>query len=292
MTHLLLAAAGKSGLKCFLGALHPGIVHFPIALLAVAALFETLQLLRKKAEPAAGTPALAWLAAAAAVPATLFGFMLADAEGSEGALIDRHQWLGVASTVVAVVAALAAIKAKSSLGALRVMRGALILGAGLVMATGYIGGELVFGENHLFKCFEPEKPKPPAEKPDGKTPETGTPDKKDALLIPVSAKVDFAKEIAPIIKDMCFRCHGGEKVKGKFKLNTKALAMEGGESGKAILPGKPTLSKFYTSLVDKDEDVLMPPPKEKVRPSKEQIEKIRLWIEQGADWPDGVEFKK
>ena len=81
-------------------------------------------------------------------------------------------------------------------------------------------------------------------------------------------------------------------MKGKFKLNTKALAMEGGESGKAILPGKPTLSKFYTSLIDKDEDVLMPPPKEKTRPSKEQIEKVRLWIEQGADWPDGVEFKK
>jgi uncharacterized membrane protein len=287
MTHLLLAVAEKSGLKCFLGALHPGIVHFPIALLAVAALFETLQLLRKKTEPAAGTPALAWLAAAAAVPATLFGFMLADVEGSEGALIDRHQWLGVASTVVAVVAALAAIKAKSSLGALRVMRGALILGAGLVMATGYIGGELVFGENHLFKCF--------GSKPESKAPEVPAGEKKEPLVTPskpISDKVDFAKDIAPIIKDMCFKCHGGEKVKGKFKLNTKAFAMEGGESGKAILPGKPTLSKFYTSLIDKDEDVLMPPPKEKTRPSKEQIEKVRLWIEQGAEWPEGVEFKK
>jgi uncharacterized membrane protein len=282
MQPLLLALVEKSATKGFLGALHPGIVHFPIALLAVGALLEILQILRKKTGPAGGTQALAWLAAAAAVPATLFGFMLADYEGCEGKLIDLHQWLGVSSTVVALVAAGAAFKAGSSLGALRLLRIALVLGSGLVMATGYIGGELVFGEGHLFKFFSANAAP--------KTPEA--PDKKEPLLIPVSAKVDFAKEIAPIIKDMCFRCHGGEKVKGKFKLNTKALAMEGGESGKAILPGKPTLSKFYTSLVDKDEDVLMPPPKEKVRPSKEQIEKIRLWIEQGADWPDGVEFKK
>jgi hypothetical protein len=109
---------------------------------------------------------------------------------------------------------------------------------------------------------------------------------------PAADKVDFAKDIAPMIQAACFKCHGGEKVKGKFKLNTKKDAFEGGESGKAILPGKPTISKFYTSLIDPDEDILMPPPKEKVRPSKDQIEKVRKWIEQGADWPDGFEFKK
>jgi uncharacterized membrane protein len=287
MQHFLLAAAEKSAVKGFLGALHPGVVHFPIALLAVGALFEILQILRKKKEPAPGTQALAFLAAAAAVPATLFGFMLADYEGSEGKLIDLHQWLGVSSTIVAVIAALAAIKAKSSSAALGALRVALIVGAGLVLATGYIGGELVFGEGHLFKFF--------SAKAEPKTPEPPPPDKKAPLLNPakpVADKVDFAKDIAPVIKDMCFKCHGGEKVKGKFKLNTKKDAMDGGESGKAILPGKPTLSKFYTSLTDKDEDVLMPPPKEKVRPSKEQIEKVRLWIEQGAEWPEGVEFKK
>jgi len=292
MTPLLLAAAGKSGLKCFLGALHPGIVHFPIALLSVGALLEMLQMLRKKTDLAPGTPALTWLAAAAALPATLFGFILADVEGSEGALIDRHQWLGVASTVVAVLAALAAIKAKSSPGARKVLRGALILGAGLVMATGYIGGELVFGENHLFKCFaEEKKPEEP------KAPETKVDDPKKPLLSldpkEVSNKVDFVKEIAPLIKDMCFKCHGGEKVKGKFKLNTKQTAFAEAESGKAILPGKPTLSNFYTYMTKGlDDDDVMPPVKEKTRPSKEQIEKVRLWIEQGADWPDGYEFKK
>ncbi len=287
MQHFLLAAVEKSAVKGFLGALHPGIVHFPIALLAVGAFFEVLQILRKRKEPAPGTQALAFLAAAAAVPASFFGFMFADDLGCEGKLIDLHQWLGVSSTIVAILGALLAIKAKTSPMSLLGLRISLILGSLLVLATGYVAGDLTRGENHLLKFFCAKPPAPPPEPP--------PPDKKDPLLkpaTPIGDKVDFAKDIAPIIKDMCFKCHGGEKVKGKFKLNTQAMAMAGGESGKAILPGKPTLSKFYTSMIDKDEDILMPPPKEKVRPSKEQIEKVRLWIEQGADWPAEVEFKK
>ena len=109
---------------------------------------------------------------------------------------------------------------------------------------------------------------------------------------PPAPKVDFSRDIQPIFKTSCLKCHGPEKPKGQFRLDVRALALKGGVSGKAILPGKPALSKFYTSLMDPDEDLLMPPPKEKARPTKEQIERVKLWIEQGAEWPDGFEFKK
>lgn len=289
MMHLLAAAAEKSAAKGFLGALHPGVVHFPIALLGVAAFLEFLQILRRKAEPAPGTTSLAWLAAASAVPASLFGFMLADYEGCEGSLISLHQWTGLASTVVAIVAALCAARAKSSPGAVKGLRLALIIGATLVLAAGYLGGELVFGEGHLLKFFQARvEATPPSDvgtaggQAPQKPPTPGTPD-----------KVDFVREIAPIIKDDCFKCHGGEKVKGKFNLGSKKTAFDQAESGKAILPGKPDLSKFYKSMtLGKEDEDLMPPVKEKARPSKEQIERVRKWIEQGADWPDGFEFKK
>lgn len=284
MMPFLPALAEKSPIQCFLGALHPGVVHFPIALLSVAAFLEFLQIVRKKKEASPGTAALAWLAAAAAVPASFFGFMLADAEGTGGPMLDLHKWLGVASTMVALAAAACAFRSKTSSGALAGLRLSLIVGSGLVLGTGYIGGELVFGENHLFKCFA-EKHEAP------KTPEVPT-----ANPAPPSpgATVDFATEIAPVIKDNCFKCHGGEKVKGKFNLSSKKTAFEQAESGKAILPGKPAeLSKFYKSMtLDKGDDDLMPPIKEKARPTKAQIERVRLWIEQGANWPDGYEFKK
>jgi len=285
MMHLLISTvAEKSSTIGLFGKLHPAVVHFPIALISVAALFELVQTIRKRPEPAGGTLPLVGLAAVSAVVASLFGWALEEYDGVEGSTFGLHKWVGIGATAVSVLAALMAFKAKSSRGALVGMRLALFLGAALVGGTGYLGGELVFGENHIFGVFKTRAAATP-------TPAIFTPVPKGDPLLKVD-KVSFEKEIAPIIKDMCFKCHGGEKVKGKFKLNTKALAMEGGESGKAILPGKPTLSKFYTSLVDADEDILMPPPKEKARPTKEQIERVKLWIEQGAEWPDGFEFKK
>jgi uncharacterized membrane protein len=287
MMHLVVEAAEKSSSIGLFGKLHPAVVHFPIALISVAALFEFVQMIRKRREPAGGTLPLVGLAAVSAVVASLFGWALEEYDGVEGSTFNLHKWVGIGATVVSVVAALTALKAKSSGGALIVMRLALFLGAALVGGTGYLGGELVFGENHIFGVF---KKRPATPTPAIFTPVPKTDPKPDPLL--KVDKVSFEKEIRPIIQDMCFKCHGGEKVKGKFKLNTKALAMEGGESGKAINPGKPALSKFYTMLIDPDEDVVMPPPKEKARPSKEQIERVKLWIEQGAEWPDGIEFKK
>jgi uncharacterized membrane protein len=293
MMHLMMASE-KSALKGLLGALHPGIVHFPIALLAVGALVEIVLTLKKRREPWAGTPLLAYLAAASAVPASLFGFILADYGGNEGSMIDLHKWLGVAATVAAVAAAGCAIKARTCLGSLVGLRLSLVLGAGLVGGAGYMGGEMVFEKDHILKHLRnlfgatPQKSETPGDaKPpqDPKASPAGNPQQ-------ASDKVDFVKEIAPLIQSTCFKCHGGEKVKGKFKFNTKKDAFEGGESGKAIIPKQPSISKLYTALVDPDEDVLMPPPKEKTRPTKEQIDKVKKWIEQGADWPDGFEFKK
>lgn len=276
-----VAVADKSPWLGFFGSLHPAVVHFPIALITAAALFEAVQIVKKRPEPAPGTRALTFMAALGACVASLVGWFLEEYQGVEGQTFDLHKWIGLGSTGVAVVAAGLSIKATCCRGSLLGLRLALILGAGLVSAAGFLGGALVFGEDYHMKPFR--------QKGEVKTPPNGTPP--DPLQKPL--KVDFVKEIAPIINDMCFKCHGGEKVKGKLKLNTKADAFGQAASGKAILPGKPTLSKFYTSLVaDPETDEYMPPPKEKARPSKEQIERVKRWIEEGADWPEGFEFKK
>lgn len=280
-----VADAGKSPWLGVFGNLHPAVVHFPIALLSVAALFEAVQVLKKRPEPMPGTRPLTALAAVSAVFASLFGWFLEEYSGTEGKTFDLHKWIGLAATGVAVAAALLSIKATCCKGSLIALRLALFAGAAMVGATGYLGGELVFGENHILH--------PLSKKPDAKPPDNGTPTSNPPPLLTPSGKVHFEKEIAPIVRDMCFKCHGGEKVKGKFKLNTKEDAFGQAASGKAIIPMKPTISKFYTSLIaDPESDEYMPPPKEKARPSKEQIELVKKWIEQGADWPDGYEFKK
>jgi uncharacterized membrane protein len=284
MLAALLDAEKHSRLQGFLGNLHPGIVHFPIALLATAALLEFLQMVRKKEGLAPGTFPLLVIAALSAVPACLFGWLLADYEGTEGTTVDLHKWLGIASAGVAVALAAAAARCRSSAVLLKAFRGALFLGAGLVLATGYLGGEMVMGTDHLLKFLRPEEP---AKTGSGKEePATGDASK---TVSAASGKVDFKTQILPIIKNSCLKCHNPGKKKGKLLLDTRENAMKGGENGECIVPGQPEKSSFYTLTVEKDPDARMPE-KDPALP-KEQTELIRRWIQEGAVWPAGVVIK-
>ena len=133
------------------GSFHPGIVHFPIGLLTAAALLEAWQIVRKKPGLSPATPALIIIAALAAPPASLFGFLLAEYKGTEGSTLNLHKWLGLASALVALLAVAAVIKARTSAGALKLCRAAIFVGTGFVSATGYLGGEMTFGPGHITK---------------------------------------------------------------------------------------------------------------------------------------------
>ncbi len=270
------------------GRLHPAVVHFPIALLVVAAMLELVQLIRRKPGLAPATPVCLILGAASAVAASFLGWLLDD--GSGGTLVGIHKWAGLLASGVAFVAVVLVWKVESPRAA-RMLRPTLFVGAGLVGLTGYLGGELVFGRNHLFKeLFAEDSSRRPQPAP--------TFDKNVAAVHAVSFtsvvatadNVDFTRDVAPILSAHCLRCHGGDKVKGKFSLKTRLTALKGGKSGPGIVPGQAKQSTVYTALIDTDLDSQMPPPREK-RPSREQIEIVRKWIDQGARWPDGVELR-
>src|SRR5439155_17192246 len=100
-------------------------------------------------------------------------------------------------------------------------------------------------------------------------------------------KVDFERQIKPILEFDCLRCHGPEKPKGNLRLDTRAGALKGGDDGTALVPGKPDRSPLYTStILPADDDKHMPPKGEPLK--KDQTELLRVWIEQGASWPEGL----
>lgn len=110
-----------------------------------------------------------------------------------------------------------------------------------------------------------------------------------SLLAQAADKVDFVRQIKPILEASCVSCHAGEKPKGKLRLDSKANAIKGGENGTALVPGKPDESRLYTlTVLPADHDDLMPPTKKGGPLPKEQTALLRRWIEQGADWPEGV----
>jgi len=98
-------------------------------------------------------------------------------------------------------------------------------------------------------------------------------------------KVDFTKQIRPILADSCYKCHGEKKQKGKLRLDSLEAFQAGGKDGKVILSGDPAKSDLYRRIVlPKDDDDVMPPEGDLV--PKDKAELIKLWISQGASFGD------
>jgi mono/diheme cytochrome c family protein len=99
--------------------------------------------------------------------------------------------------------------------------------------------------------------------------------------------VDFVRDIQPIFAKNCQQCHGVEKQKGGVRLDLKQGALEGGDSGAIIVPGKAAESKLLHLVAKLDGETQMPPVGEGRKPlTSVEIGKLRAWIEAGATWPD------
>ncbi|WP_238476586.1 SUMF1/EgtB/PvdO family nonheme iron enzyme [Bythopirellula goksoeyrii] len=98
--------------------------------------------------------------------------------------------------------------------------------------------------------------------------------------------MDFSKEIQPILETSCVSCHSGEEADGELWLDTRQGALTGGSGGPALFPSKSDESSLYIYItLPADDDLIMPPdgPLEKT-----QIERIKQWIDEGAEWPRGL----
>lgn len=100
---------------------------------------------------------------------------------------------------------------------------------------------------------------------------------------PAKRKVDFRKDVEPLFRSHCIRCHGAARVEAGFRLDRRDDALNGGDSGPAFIVKKSDESLLIKLVAGVDPDVLMPPEGDKL--SDEQIGILRAWIDQGADWP-------
>jgi len=91
----------------------------------------------------------------------------------------------------------------------------------------------------------------------------------------------FEKEVRPLLVEHCVKCHRDDKVKGGLQLTGRAAVLRGGDSGAAVVPGKPRES-LLIQAVRYDAEVRMPP-KNKLK--DEQIAVLARWVEMGAPWP-------
>ncbi len=91
----------------------------------------------------------------------------------------------------------------------------------------------------------------------------------------------FRKEIAPLLKEHCVKCHGGEKTKAEFDLATREGLLRGGKDGEAIQPFNAAGSRMM-KLIRHEEQPEMP--EKKPRLADEDILRIAAWIDLGAPY--------
>jgi hypothetical protein len=110
-----------------------------------------------------------------------------------------------------------------------------------------------------------------------------------AAVSPATAaeKVDFQRQIRPLLADKCFACHGRDEEhrQGELRLDQREVALQGGESGEpAIVPGQPEKSEFVRRILSSDDTERMPPPESKRALTDAEKALLRQWIAEGGEY--------
>ncbi|MDX2031530.1 MAG: DUF1553 domain-containing protein [Blastocatellia bacterium] len=99
-----------------------------------------------------------------------------------------------------------------------------------------------------------------------------------------AAQISFERQIRPIFAARCVGCHGEKKQSGGLRLDAKAPALRGGQSGPAIVPGRAAESRLMQRVAAANDDERMPPAGERLAAA--EVALLRAWIDAGAEWPE------
>jgi uncharacterized membrane protein len=256
----------------FLGAFHPIAVHLPIAILILIPILELAGRTRFFPQLLFSVDFLLGAASCGAIAAVALGWCLARSGNYSGPLVTQHMWGGMAVAAAAWLCWVLRARGSES----RLNRGyilALIATVGLVTFTGYRGGQLSQGEEHLTEHM-----------PDRLRSLLGM--RAFASISAASSKSDpttfYGASIQPIFSQHCIGCHGPSKHKANLHLDSYDGLMRGSKDGPVIKAGNAKNSELFrrVTLPPTDDDFM--PSGHKPPLSSNEIKRIELWISSGA----------
>lgn len=247
----------------FLGGFHPLLVHLPIGILLLAALFQLLSKNEKFQALAGAVRITLFLGMLSAIASCISGYFLSISGDYDENLIFNHQWFGIALAITSIGAWLLnrLNKNKSWVSILMVL---------LIFITGHYGGSITHGSGFLTKAFSSEDSDFAGQKREP------IPNIQEALV--------YQDVIKPILTSKCYKCHGPNKQKGKLRLDIPDFILKGGKGGRVIIAGKTEESELIKRiLLSKGNDDHMPPI-EKSQLTKAELDLIHWWVGSGADF--------
>ena len=99
--------------------------------------------------------------------------------------------------------------------------------------------------------------------------------------------IDFSHDVVPVLRRHCGECHTGDQAKGGFSMNDRGLILR----SSAIKVGLSSESDLINRLTDSDPDIRMPPG-DRPALSKQEIEVLTQWVDQGLPWESGFRFDR
>jgi mono/diheme cytochrome c family protein len=244
-----------------IGRFHPVLVHLPIGILLLAALFQLLALRPKYASMHAALSIALFWGMISAILSCISGYFLSLSGDYDDELIDRHTWFAIATASISLIAYFFHRWENEF------AKWVILLMVPLIFITGHLGGSLTHGSDYLTKGFS---------KKDSVT------EKEIKPIADVQEANAYADIIQPIFESKCYGCHNKSKKKGKLRLDEPEFILKGGKDGKVIKPGNAEESEMMKRLLlPRNEEDHMPP-KEKPQLKDNEIALIHWWIATGA----------
>ena len=241
------------------GRMHPLVLHFPIVLLLLYAVYALFfQGIRRTEAEAVSPDWLLLTGAFTAALAALMGLFLSQEEGYDPETIAWHKYGGAVVSFLAI----GWYFARGWLNTKTIPRiAAALLMAASLLITGHAGADITHGEGFLLAPIQTESEKP---------------------TVAVADARIYEDIVAPILESKCLQCHSAQKSKGDLRMDTREWLLKGGKSGKlwdhenagsGIL-----LERIWLPLEAKEHM----PPTGKAQLSETEKEILQRWIAAGA----------
>ena len=100
------------------------------------------------------------------------------------------------------------------------------------------------------------------------------------------ADIDFNRDVRPILSENCFACHGpdGDHREADLRFDEESSAKQDLGGYRAVTAGNVEASELMVRIASPDDDLRMPPPEFGKTLTAQQIQVLRRWIEEGANW--------
>ena len=285
--------------KAFLAPFHAVVLHLPIGFVTIALILEVYSFFNQGNSLRRAIGLVLWMSVLSAVVASALGYLRGASGGYEANALAFHQWTGIATTALIGIAACLHLFAFPRQGKRRLLfasayRLVLFLGVGLLMIAGHYGGNLTHGSKYLFENA-PEWVGEWVAETEAKVTEKIA--EETGLEIATTPETDsgtaggsglYAEVIQPVFEQKCYQCHGAEKQKGDYRMDTIEGLFAAGESElDPIVEGRPLESYLVEVISLPEEDDFVMPPTGKEALTGEEILAIMRWIWDGAE--TGVE---